>query len=43
MYTEFLTKIPDAATYEKLSEEKISEMEKEFCCTLSLRWRNDHV
>ena len=30
MYTEFLTKISDAATYEKLSEEKISEMEKEF-------------
>ena len=43
MYTEFLTKIPDAATYEKLSEEKISEMEKEFNSLFNVEIPKDYI
>ena len=43
MYTEFLSKLPDAATYEKLSEEKISEMEKEFYSLFNVEIPKDYI
>ena len=43
MYTEFLSKLPDSATYEKLSREKISNTEKEFCSLFEVGLPKDYI
>ena len=43
MYTEFLSRLPDTATYEKLTREKISNTEKEFCSLFKAELPKDYT
>ena len=43
MYTEFLSKIPDAATYEKVPQEKINNIEKEFYSLFNAELPKDYI
>ncbi|SFD13503.1 hypothetical protein SAMN02910406_03186 [Ruminococcus albus] len=43
MYTDFLSKLPDAATYEKLSQEKISNTEQEFYSLFNVEFPKDYI
>ena len=43
MYTEFLSKLPDTATYEKLPPEKIGNLEKEFYSVFNVGLPNDYI
>ena len=43
MYTEFLSKLPDQAKYEKTTAEKISDAEKEFYSLFEVRLPEDYT
>ena len=43
MFTEFLSKIPEATTYEKVSEEKIDKASKEFCRLFNVKLPQDYI
>lgn len=43
MYTEFLSKLPDTATYEKLPPKKIGNLEKEFYSVFNVGLPNDYI
>lgn len=43
MYTEFLSKLPDAATYEKLPQEKIDNLIEEFDSEFDVEIPEDYI
>ena len=43
MYSEFLSRLPDAVTYEKLPQEKISKTEKEFYSVFGVEIPGDYT
>ena len=43
MYTEFLSKLPDSATYEKLTQEKIGKIEAEFYSIFKVELPKDYI
>lgn len=43
MYTEFLSKLPDTAAYEKPKQEKINDVDKEFYSLFEVGLPNDYI